>query len=96
MASIEFRITASDGTVTTRTAAVSDQDVGRLIAWGMETFADQNDSDGRPIPKTPDWVVKRWIEDVVGTAFIAIAEHERTKAAAAAQAAIRIIPVEIR
>ncbi len=96
MASIEFKITATDGTVTSRTASVSDQDVGRLIAWGMETFANQNDDSGNPIPRTPEWVVKRWIEDVVGTAFHSIAEHERAKAAQAAQAAVQAIPVEIR
>ncbi len=95
MANIAFVVTMSDGTKMTKTAAVSDTEVARLVAWGVATFPTQMDASGNPIPKTTPWVVGRWIEAIVAETFWKIRGFEQANAAKVAQDAIQPINVSI-
>ncbi len=44
MVSIAFTVTMADGSAFTKTAAISDAEIGRLAAWGMETFSTEMDA----------------------------------------------------
>lgn len=90
MASIDFTVTMTDGTKMTKSAAVSDPDVGRLLA----AFATKY-----PVPEgvSPDanFLVGKWIEDTVVTAMSFVQQTEAAHAAAQAQAAVTMIPFTI-
>jgi hypothetical protein len=95
MASIAFVVTMNDGAQMTKTAELTDEQVGRLITWGLATFSDQNDDYGNPIPRTVPWMLERWIQDVVGSAFIAVQNYEKQVAAERAMNSVELITVDI-
>lgn len=88
MASIAFNVTMTDGTTMTRTAAVSDADVARIIGWAITYYPTELDAAGHPLPKTPQWAVNRWIEAIVASSFAKVAQYERDQAIAAVQATV--------
>lgn len=88
MASIAFHVTMTDGTQMSRTASVSDADVGRIIGWALAYYPTEMDAEGQPLPKTPQWAVNRWIEAIVSSSFAKVAAYEEQQALAAAMATI--------
>ena len=79
MASIAFNVTMTDGTTMTRTAAVSDADVARIIGWAISYYPIELDEKGQPLPKSPQWAVNRWIEAIVVSSFAKVAAYEQAK-----------------
>lgn len=90
MASIDFKITMTDGSVMTKSAAVSDPDVGRLLA----AFATKYPAP-QGVEQSAPFLVGKWIEDTVVTAMSFVQQTEASKAAAQAQAAVTMIPFTI-
>jgi len=84
MASIAFVVIMTDGSQMTRTAAVADADVARIIGWAMNYYPTELDAQGQPLPKTHQWAINRWIEAIVASSFAKVAAYEQTQATAAA------------
>jgi len=84
MASIAFVITMTDGTSMTRTASVSDTDVGRIVNWALNYYPTELDENKNPVPKTTQWAINRWIEAVISNSFAKITAYEQSVVAAAA------------
>lgn len=96
MASIAFVVTMNDGSTMTKTAELSDDQVTRLISWGTATFSNQNDENGKPMERTVSWMLERWIQDVVGSAFVSVHNFEKQMAAEAAANSVELITVDIK
>ena len=86
MASIAFTVTMTDATVISKTAAVSDPDVARLLAAFASRYI-------APEGVTPDasWLVGKWIEDTVVTALNFVKGYESGVASATATADVQMI-----
>lgn len=95
MASIEFKITFANGAVSSKTASIADADAGRLVAWALATMPTQNDAEGKPIQKSAEWAVGRWIEGTVAETFAKVSAHEKNEAAKAAAEAVQPITVNL-
>jgi uncharacterized protein YijF (DUF1287 family) len=95
MASISFQITLVGGTQMTKTAAVSDTDAGRLVAWALATMPTELDAQGQQIAKDGPWAVGRWIESVISETFAKVHAHEVQKASDMAAAAVQQIAVTV-
>jgi len=105
MASIAFTVTMTDGTQMSKTAQVSDADVGRLINWALGTWSAQVDAqgnvvlpldaNGNPIPRDGAWAVSQWIASTVTQTMTMIHLFEKQQAAQAAAAAVQPIAVTI-
>jgi len=93
MASIAFTVTMTDGTTLTRTAAVADTDVGRLLAWAADRLPQQNDASGNPLPRTTTSLVAQWIDGFVADTFARVHAYETDTAAQ--QAAAAIVPIGV-
>jgi len=86
MASIAFVVTMTDGSAMTKTAAVSDPDVMRIITWAINYYPTELDANGVALPKTPQWAINRWIEAIVASSFSKVSAFERDQATMAALA----------
>lgn len=107
MASIAFSVTMSDGTTMAKTAAVSDADVGRLLAAFAQRYRPEPvqipavlDGDGKVItPATTEpgvsdgpFLVGKWIEDTVVSAMNYVRGVESSAAAKQASDNVQLIP----
>lgn len=85
MAGITFGVEMAGGGSIEQIAQVADNDVARIISWALAKYNKQDPADA----------IKAWISDVVGTALVAVRDHEAEAAAQAARAAVQLIPVTI-
>ena len=84
MASIAFVTTYTDGSQTTHVASLSDEAVTEVVTHALETLPDENDAEGRPVPRTPQWAVKRVFEGFVAEHMAKVNAWREQKAKAAA------------
>lgn len=97
MASIEFRVLTTSGELIKKTAAVADDDVGRLVAWAVATLSMPNDAKGAPVSeRSAEWAIGRWIEIVLSDALAATEQFERTMAVSQVHEKIKPIQIEIK
>lgn len=85
----------ADGSVMTRTASVSDADVGRIIGWAMAYYPTEFDDNGAPIEKSSPWAIKRWVEAIVASSLAKVSAYETQLAVDAANAS-RPAPIAVK
>ena len=85
-ASLALTFTLPDGTALPMTAPIADQDAARLAAWVLadtQSVPDEMDADGKPLPRTVPWALKRLTEAFLVETFSRMAMYEHTQALAA-------------
>lgn len=90
MASIDFVVTMTDGTVITKSAAVSDPDVGRLLAAFALKYPAPEGTAADAL-----FLIGKWVEDTVVSAMSFVQQTEANRASVQAAAAVTMIPFSI-
>lgn len=94
MASLAFVTTLVDGSQTVNTASLNDADVTDVVTHALATLPDELDAEGKPLPRTPQWALKRIFEGFIAE-HMAKVQAWRLKVAAAAAAAVAPIQVNL-
>lgn len=86
MASIDLKVTLTNGSTMSRSASVADQDVLRLLQAFATKYPDPQEGD-----KDGPYLVSKWIEEVVVDAFNYVKTVEQAQAAKQASDNISLI-----
>lgn len=85
MAKFAYSLTNASGLVIhSAVVEVTDEQTGRLLAWALATFPNENGEDGQPVQRDAAWAVRRWMEGTLAETFGKVVAWETAEAAKAA------------